>query len=170
MRPGAMLRAAVFLLAATAVVSAMVGRAPLHRELAELKTAHAEAARLAATAAVQRLDEAQQRGDALSAQLLGREQEIGQLTKEKRDAVARSTRGRACLDPGTLRVLNGAAGLRVAAPAEAASGAAAADGPAAAYSSDSDIAPWIVDAGAQYEQCRERLDKLIDWHVKGPKP
>jgi len=123
----------------------------------------AESARLAATAAVKRLDEARQRGDALSDQLLTSTRQIDHLTKEKRHAVAQTTRGIACLGPRTLRLFDGAAGLRLAAPAEAASGVAAADGPVA---TDTDLATWIVDAGAQYEQCRQRLDRLIDWHTE----
>lgn len=165
MRPGAVLRAGLFLVVAAFAGGALVGRAPLLADLAELRVAQAESARLAATAAVRRLDEAQQRGNELTEQLLGREREIEKLTKEKRHAVAQTTSGTTCLNAGTVRVLNGAAGLRFAAPPETASSAAAADGPVA---TDSDVGPWIVEAGAQYEKCRERLHKLIDWERETP--
>jgi hypothetical protein len=106
---------------------------------------------------------------------------ITQITQERNDAIAHTTTGRACFDSGTLRVLNGAAGLRVAAaqspgttagtdaahaaPATPASEpgrqpAAVADGLVA---TDTDVGHWMLAAGAQYEQCRVRLDALIDY-------
>lgn len=153
------------------------GAAPLRLQLAEARSAHDQVQRLAADLAVQRLQAAQARGDALSLRLAEREQSISTLTQEKRHALANTTTGRACLGPAALRVLDGAPGLRVSRVAdlpEAASGAAAAGGAVATYSddqqptgrwaSDSDIGTWALATGAQYEQCRARLDALIGWH------
>ena len=133
-------------------------------QLAELRTQVGEDQRLAARAAAQRLQDAQARGDALTQQLASQAQQIETLTKERRDALKNTTSGRACLGSASLRVLNGAPGLRVAGLPEAPGGAVAVDARTATYSSDLDIGQWALDAGAQYERCRQRLDALIDWH------
>lgn len=129
--------------------------------------------------------EAQRRGDELATQLLAAEAARAALTRERDDAIARATTGRACLGGSALRVLDGAPGLRVAVvPAAAASAAAAhaaaaadtgdaaADGgpgpradPADAVSDDTAVARWMLAAGAQYETCRARLHALIDFHT-----
>lgn len=151
----------------------IVGRAPLQVQLANLKTTHAtEKAQLAKHAA-KTLQEAQARGDGLSADLLTRQAQIDQLKTEKRDAIKQATTGRPCLDGPALRLLHGAPGLGVGDLPPATGGPAAAGEPAGAagddapawYSSDTQVAAWIVDAGAAFEVCRARLDALIDWHA-----
>jgi hypothetical protein len=155
---------AVFLLVGGGMLIGLQMERGRHRaEVAELRASTAEDQRLAAGAAMQRLQEAQARGDQLTLQVAERERQITTLTKEKRDALRQATSGRACLGTAALRVLDGAAGLRVADMPEAASSAVAAD---ARIATDSDIGGWALDAGAQYESCRERLDALIQWHLK----
>ncbi|MBB4844999.1 hypothetical protein HNP55_003545 [Paucibacter oligotrophus] len=132
-----------------------------HAELTEFRAQVAEDQRLATRGAAQRLQAAQARGDVLTQQVAQHELQIQTLTKEKRDALKNTTSGRACLGPAALRVLDGAAGLRVADLPPTTGGAAAAD---ARVATDSDLGQWALDAGAQYERCRERLDALIDWH------
>ncbi|TXI17650.1 MAG: hypothetical protein E6Q67_12780 [Roseateles sp.] len=143
---------------------AWVGHLQGQKELDQLRVAQAETGRLAARAATRQLEAAQQRGDQLTRQLATAERQIQTLTTEKRDALKKATTGRACLGTAALRVLDGAAGIRVAGLPAAAGGTAAADGRVA---TDSDIGQWALDAGAQYEQCRERLGALIAWH-RGP--
>ena len=128
---------------------------------ARLQTEQAQQAEQAAEQAANALAAAQVRGDALSQALSARQDRIDQLTKEKRDAIAPVTTGRACLEPAALRVLDGAAGLQVDRLPEAPRDPAAAD---AAVATDTDIARWALDAGARHEQCRARLDALIAWH------
>lgn len=118
-----------------------------------------------AAAALQTLQAAQRKGDTLSAALARKEQQISQLQKDKRDAVKLATMGRPCLDGPALRLLGAAPGLRLGSLPETSGSAAATD---AAVASDTDIAGWVIDAGAQYEQCRERLGALIDWHTPTP--
>lgn len=130
-------------------------------ERAELKATQAESARIAATAALRELEDARRRGDALTEQLRGSERQIEVLSKEKSDALKRSTTGRACLGTAALRVLDTAPGLRVAGMPQATGSAAGADGPVA---TDTDIGQWSIAAGAQFERCRERLGTLIEWH------
>lgn len=170
-----------------------LGRAPLRVENADLRETHAEAIRLAALAGARRLQLAQERSDALAADLLATLAANDQLTQEKTHALQTSTAGRACLSDRALRVLHGAPGVRVAGapgvppprPGAAAAGAAAAAAanqasparPGAAQpaepaaervATDTDVAVWIATAGQQHEACRARLNALIAWHEKTP--
>lgn len=135
-------------------------------QLADLRESVAETQRLAAQSSAHRLQAAQERGDALTLQVADRDGQINSLLKEKRHALAQTTFGRACLGTAALRVLDGAAGLRVADLPEASGGTDAADGRVA---TDTDLGQWALDAGAQYERCRQRLGALIDWHIS-PQP
>jgi prophage endopeptidase len=152
-----------------------LGRAPVQLQLeqarterAELQAAQSETARLQALAAARGLQDAQARGNALSANLLGREAQIRTLTREKNDALKNLTTGRACLSGAAVRVLNGAAepepaGLELV--PQTPGGAAATGG---AFATDADVGHWAVAARADFETCRQRLDALIDWHTQGP--
>lgn len=141
------------------------GRAPLQTRLAEQDSAHTREKLRTFEQAAQALQTAQDRGDALTTTLAQRQASIDQLTREKRHAVSTVTTGRACLDGPALRLLDGAPGLRVAHLPPTASGAAAADAPIA---TDTDITGWSIDAGAQYETCRARLDALIYFPAAPP--
>ncbi len=152
-----------------------LGRAPLHTELAsaktdmaQLRTTHAETARVAALAAAKGLQQAQQRGDALTTALAERQAQINQLSKDDGDALNRLTTGRACLGSAAVGVLNSApkpapAGHGPAVP-QAPGSVAAADG---AFATDADVGHWAIAARAQYGDCRARLAALIDWHTAG---
>lgn len=146
-----------------------LGRLPLQLELAQLRQQHAQAAAAQATLALERLQAAQQHGEALSRTLAQATQQITTLQKEKSDAIKLATRGQPCLSGAVVRLLDGAPGLRLgtlpAAPGSAAAAPGAAARPAPdASASASDVALWAIDAAAGYEQCRARLDALIDWH------
>lgn len=108
------------------------------------------------------LQEAQLRGDGLSRSLLATQQQIDQLKTEKLHAISQATIGRPCFNGPTLRLLDQAPGLSVSGLPPATSGVAATGEP---VSTDTDIARWAVDAGAQFEVCRARLDALIGWHT-----
>jgi len=128
-------------------------------------------------AALRQLQAEQDRGDALTTGLLTQQATIDQLTQEAHRAISTQTTGRACLGSAALRVLNAAPGVSTRlAPA---SSPAAAHGPATSpaddegsaasssgdeFATDTQIADWAIDAAAQYTTCRNRLDKLIDWH------
>lgn len=112
------------------------------------------------------------RGDALSTGLLNQQDEINQLKTEKRDALTLASTGRPCLGSAALRLLNNAPGIRVkrlpaptSSPAATSEPAAAAGSDDAGYSTDTQAALWVLDAGAQFEVCRARLNALIDWHT-----
>lgn len=148
-----------------------LGRAPLHTELAQLRTTHAETARVAALAAAKGLQQAQQRGDALTTTLAQRQAQINQLSKDKRDALNRLTTGRACLGAAAVRVLNqpdfdDSPTRTGPEPVPTPPGGAAAAG--GAFATDADVGQWAIAARAAHDTCRQWLDALIDWHTQGP--
>lgn len=131
-------------------------------QVATLKADQAIQERQAAQAALDRLQQAQARGDALQARLATEETNRQTQAQEHEREIKRLTTGRPCLNAGTVRLLNEpAVGLRTPALPAPASGADAAD---AAAASDTDVAGWIDAARRQYDTCRDRLGALIDWH------
>lgn len=143
-----------------------IGRSPLQAELAQLRTTHAETARLAAQASARQLQAAQVRGDALTHDLAQRQAQIDQLHQDKRHALTRVTTGRPCLSLAAVRLLNDDPADYGAPSVPQATGSTdAADGAAA---TDADVGGWAIAARAQYNTCRARLAALIDWH--GPPP
>ena len=152
-----------------------VARAPLLTQLAEQDAAHTREKLRTFERSAEVLQAANERGDQLTNALELRQGLVNQLAREKRDAIHKVTTGRACLGEPALRLLNSAPGLSVRGLAPATSGPAAAGaatapntdngGAPASTATDTDIASWVIDAGAQYEVCRARLDALIDWHL-----
>ena len=153
----------VLLASLSGVVGWQLGRLPVLAELADLRTTHAETARLAAQASARQLQAAQVRGDALTNDLAQRQAQIDQLHQDKRHALTRVTTGRPCLSFAAVRVLNDDPADYGAAPAvpPATGGPDAADGAAA---TDSDIGQWVITARTQYATCIQRYHALIDWH------
>ena len=132
--------------------------------IATLKAYQATQERQAAQAALDRLQQAQARGDALQARLAAEETHRQTQAQEHAREIKRLTTGRPCLNAGTVRLLNEATIRLSASPAGVSpptGGTPAANAPAA---SDTDVAGWIDDAQRQYDACRGRLDALIDWH------
>lgn len=160
-------------LAAAGSVVWHTARAPLLVELAQLDRDHTREKLRTFERAAEVLQDAQDRGDALTNTLAARQADIDQLQKDKHHAIQNVTTGRTCLSGPALRLLSTAPGLSVSGITQAPGITAAAGGAAAAdtdiagiVSTDTDIASWAVDAGAQYEVCRAKLDVLIDWHLK----
>lgn len=164
----ALLRVALFALfcAALLVLGAWaghsLGRAPLLVALAEVRQTQAETAKLQAMAAARTLSDAQVRSDALTLRLAGSQEQISNSQRAAHASINQTTSNRPCLSADTVRVLNrtdSTAGPDV----PKTSGSAAATGEA--FATDADVGNWAVDAIAQHEQCRSRLDALIDWHT-----
>lgn len=147
-----------------AVATAKAELATTKADMADLRSTHAETARLAAMAAANTLQLAQQRGDALTDALAQRQVQIDKISREKRDAINRLTTGRVCFSSAAVRVLNDdPADYGAATAVPPATGSPdAADGAAA---TDADIGQWVITARTQYATCRQRLDALIDWHT-----
>lgn len=142
-----------------------IGRAPLQVALSDLRSAHATEAAGLAEGALQRLQAAQARADALAASLAAIQAQNNRLSKEKTRALQNQTSGRACLSADALRVLNDAPGLDVDGLPAPSGGAATAGEPTA---TDTDIGTWAIAAGAQYQACGDQLNALIDWHTPAP--
>lgn len=120
------------------------------------------------------LQAAQTRGDEFSRTLLKQQDQIIQLKSEKLHEISLATTGRPCLGGPVLRLLDQAPGIDLRGLPQATGSAASAGGAATAvggdadaeYSSDTQAALWIAEAGARYEVCRARLDALIRWHSR----
>lgn len=146
-------------LSAAALADARQTLTRMERDQARALLAQADAASLV-------LLEAQQRSDTLTHELEAWRQTAAEKQEALDAALLRATTGRRCLDAGALRLLDGATGLRVDLP-PAAGGAVAAH---AAAATDTDLARWIARTGRQYEECRQRLDTLINWHMPPEAP
>lgn len=134
-------------------------------KIATLKQSHAEQAARDQADALARQLQAQQRGDQLTARLQVQEAANTQLQKDKADALRKTTTGNTCFGADTVRVLNRTTdtpGLSAPAP-----GLDAAGEPVA---TDTDVAAWVADAQTRFEQCRQRLDALIDFNLPHAQP
>lgn len=109
-----------------------------------------------------RLEQAVARGDSLASELAKAESTIHQKNLEKSREIARVTAGRPCLGAAAVRLLNDAPSGTGHVPGT--SGQPNAEGGPVA--TDTDVGQWIGNAQGQYEICRSRLDKLIDWWGK----
>lgn len=156
--------------ASLAMIGALIAAFGLGHLLAS-RAGDAELARYRETAARQqaavaehasrRLLDAQAVSDRLTTDLAAATQAAAATQEQLDAALRRATTGRTCLAQPALRVLDGAHNLSVDMPAPV-SGAAAEDAPVA---TDTDIAVWIARTGKQYDECRNRLAALIDWHT-----
>lgn len=163
-----------------AVVARHYTQAQLGTVIANLNQDKAEARTKALESQAARLKAAEERSNQLAGQLSVALLANSQLTTEKTDALKSATAGRACLSDRAVRVLNGSPGIRVAgldgvpttrSGTDAASSATATDPDSAGLIvTDTGIATWAALAGQQYESCRLRLDRLIDWHETQPTP
>lgn len=157
------------IIAATLFFMGAAGAAALvsahkNAEIEALKRTHAEAEAAAAAAALERLQQAQARGDELAQQLAAAETTLQTQAEEASREIARLTTGRRCLDGAVVRMLNAPSqGIRLGAVPPAAGQPAAADGAAA---SDRDVAQWARVCRTGYDTCRARLDALIDYHER----
>lgn len=121
--------------------------------MAQQEAFHAQAyARLQAT-----YREQEQRGDELAAQVAQAETRNQQLLKEKHHAIRQATTGRACLNAGTLRLLNANDNAGDTNLPASSVNAPVADG---AVATDTGVALWAADARSRYDTCRGRIDAL----------
>jgi hypothetical protein len=129
--------------------------------LAQQKTDHANALEKAARQAVDRINDAQRRNDALTAALTRAENQRIALAQEKDREIRRLTTGRRCLDAAAVRVLNYSASARTDALPEAVSEPVSAD---AAFATDTDVGLWARTCRDSYDTCRGRLDAIADFY------
>lgn len=129
--------------------------------LAQQKTDHANALEKAARQAVDRINDAQRRNDALTAALTRAENERFAIAQEKDREIRRLTTGRRCLDAAAVRVLNDSASTRTDALPEAGGEPVSAD---AAFATDTDVGLWARTCRDSYDTCRGRLDAIADFY------
>jgi hypothetical protein len=155
----------IYLLLALSAASAAAGFAVARNhygaEIADIKASHAIAQAEAERLALERLQGAQVRGDALAGRLRLTESKLSSTALELSHALKTATSDRPCLGVDAVRLLNGANDGLLGAMPPAAGIPDAAD---AAAATDTDVARWISGAIRQYETCRARLDALIDFN------
>lgn len=151
-------------------------------DLASLKVTNAEAHAATDAAALARFQVAAARSDQLEKKLHDTEDQLHQLSEEKRRAVKPLTTGRTCLTAAAVRVLNAdtrnaPGGVPAAIVGSAPADAAASTDPdvdGEEEATDADVAGWAIIAKEQYGVCRQRLQNLIDWfpplHAPSPTP
>lgn len=139
-------------------------------ELQEVQTEHAK-----------NMAVAEAHANRIEAGLLAEVQENEKNRLEKKDVIAKSTHGTACLNADTVRLLHDAAPSTVELPeapivaadadATATNDASNGNAPVTPYTpdvslivTDRAIALWVLDMDALYYECRIRLDALITWH------
>jgi hypothetical protein len=149
-----------------AIISALVGLAVgytfEHRarvaEVAQIRAEAAEEAR-------RRIEAAQKAADSAIAQRDARIQALDATNRRLRNDLKDATTGRPCLSADARSVLqqSPAFSATVSSTTGGAASANAASTADSRYSTDADIAGWILDATALYEQCRSRIDALRAW-------
>jgi hypothetical protein len=144
-----------------------------HRaRLAEVAQIRAEVARHEAEAAEEnrrRAEAASRAADAALAEKDRRLLELDATNRRLRHDLQAATTGRPCLSADARGLLQQSPAFRLKLPATTGSALAAPAAPAAdsgqsaSDSTDTDIAGWILDAAALYEQCRARIDAFRQW-------
>jgi hypothetical protein len=134
-------------------------------EVAQLRADIAAREAAAAEESRRRIEAAQKAADAAIAARDARIAELDATTRRLRHDLQAATTGRPCLSSAARGLLQQSSAFKPGLPAPTGSALAAA--PAAAAdpgdSTDTDIAGWILDTAALYEQCRARIDAIRQW-------
>ncbi|MCI4427746.1 MAG: hypothetical protein JHC40_01120 [Burkholderiales bacterium] len=139
-------------------------------EVASIKADIAKREAAAVEESRRRIEAAQKAADEAIAARDARIVELDATTRRLRHDLQTATTGRPCLSSDARGLLqqSPAFGLKLptttGGPASAAPAVAADPGD----STDADVAGWILDAAALYEQCRARIDALRDWSMQLP--
>jgi len=150
-------------------------------EIADMKTTisslekqHSDDIAETKQAALNRIQIANARSDALQTELEIAEQRLTITQSEVQREIQRNTTGRACLNQRTVSMLNSRTAERSATASMSTpiSGSAADSQPIATdtnvedeAATDTDIATWANIVITQFNTCKARLDALIAWHL-----
>jgi hypothetical protein len=140
-----------------------------HRaRLAEVAQIRADIARREAAAAIdafRRIEAASRAMDAALAEKDRRLLELDATNRRLRHELQSATTGRPCLSPAARGLLQQSPAFGLKLPSATGSAASAPAAPAAdpGDTTDADLAGWILDAAALFEQCRARIDALRQW-------
>ena len=137
------------------------GRAAGELLVARMERDTAQLAEGYAATAANRLIAAKLRGDILERRLAAGEAARSSQSTEHQREILRLTHGVPCLDSRTVRLLNASRGIE---PVTYPGTTGRTDAADAAAATDTDVSIWIDAAVRQYDECRERLDALIDWN------
>jgi hypothetical protein len=137
--------------------------ASIKADIAKREAAAVEESRRRAQAAQKAADEAIASRDARLA-------ELDAVNRRLRHDLQTATTGRPCLSADARSVLQQSPAFGIKLPTATVGHASAAPAVAAdpGDSTDADVAGWILDAAALYEQCRARIDALRDWSMQLP--
>jgi len=134
-------------------------------EVAEMRADIAAREAAAAEEARRRVEAAQRAADQAIAVRDKRIAALETTTRRLRHDLENATTGRACLSADARGLLqqSPAFGLKLPSTTGSALAAPAAAAADSGYSTDTDIAGWILDAASLYEACRARIDALRQW-------
>jgi prophage endopeptidase len=161
-------------------------------EVAQIRAEIAEREAIAADEIGRRIEAAQKAADQAIAARDARIAELDATTRRLRHDLSTATTGRPCLSPAARGLLQQSPAFGIKLPASTIGTAPAHAAPAAdpihpsppgrgiggegnppspsgrgaggeGETTDADIAGWILDAAALYEQCRARIDALRQW-------
>lgn len=134
-------------------------------EVASIKADIAKREAAAAEESRHRIEAAQKAADAAVAARDARIAELDATTRRLRHDLQSATTGRPCLSADARGLLQQSPAFGLKLPKTTGSPASAAPTVAAdtGDSTDADVAGWILDAAALYEQCRARIDALRQW-------
>jgi len=116
-----------------------------------------------------RIEVALKASDVAIAERDARLAELDAVNRRLRHDLKTATTGRPCLSADARWLLQQSPAFRLGlssptgSPATTNAATAADPGQPAGDSTDADIAGWILDAAALYEQCRARIDALRKW-------
>jgi hypothetical protein len=141
--------------------------------IAEVASIKAEINKREAAAAEEsrrRIEAAQKAADEAIAARDARMAELDAVNRRLRHDLQTATTGRPCLSADARGLLQQSPAFSLKLPTATVGHASAAPAVAAdpSDSTDADVAEWIVDAAALYEQCRARIDALRDWSMQLP--
>jgi hypothetical protein len=130
----------------------------LKADIAKRETAAAEETR-------RRIETASHAADQALAERETRLADLETTNRRLRNDIKTATTGRTCLSADARGLLQQSPAFGVKLPSSS-GGVAPAHAAATTDTNDStdtDVATWIVDAADLYEQCRARIDALIEW-------
>jgi cell division protein FtsB len=161
---------AAFLFALGAASGYGIERRARTAEVASIKADIAKREAAAAEESRRRIEAAQKAADEAISQRDARIEELDATNRRIRDELKTATTGRPCLSADARSVLqqSPAFGLKMPTTTDGPASAAPAVAADPGDSTDADVAGWILDAAALYEQCRARIDALRDWSMQVP--
>ncbi len=146
----------------------------LDNKLYSLKTSYAIERAQSATDARVRLENAMRRSDTAERQFIAVKTQLNLTLRERQNEIKNAATGHQCLNADLVGVLNHANAKPNISPLSTPAGVPITAGGASTAAgaiglSDAEVAAWINAAQAQHNECRARVQSLINWHREGPK-